>query len=79
MRMSEAIEKLADALKKASEEHTRPNTFGCTELIEYGGPPPTLAGRIGSEFRYREKVWELLGHREGWGSCPAYSGGRWAV
>lgn len=49
MTLSEATDKLANALMRAIREHGQPNSFGCHELGElYGGPKATLAGRIGN-------------------------------
>jgi hypothetical protein len=74
-----AVPQLVSALRRAAEEHGRPNTFGAGELREYGGPPAMIAGRIGKRFDLMQRVWALLGHREGWGSCPRYDKGRFAV
>ncbi len=76
----DATHKLAQAIKRASEEHGRPNTFGAGELETlYGGPSATLAGKVGANLDRRYALWQCLGGRDGWGSCPTYSGGRFAV
>jgi hypothetical protein len=74
-----AVPQLVTALRRAAKEHGRPNTFGAGELQQYGGPPAMIAGRIGKRFDLMGQVWALLGHREGWGSCPRYDKRRFAV
>jgi hypothetical protein len=74
-----AVPQLVAALRRAAQEHGRPNTFGAGELQAYGGPPAMIAGRIGKRFDLMRQVWALLGHREGWGSCPRYDKRRFAV
>jgi hypothetical protein len=70
--MLDARIELARAIRRASEEHGRPNSFSPGELrLLYGGPSPLLAGRIGR--RYIVQLWKLLGGHEGWGSCPVYA------
>lgn len=80
MTLDEATIRLAAALRRATVQHGRPNTFGPSELEQlYGGPPAMLAGRIGVDYLRRFKLWQALGGYEVWGSCPTYSGGRFAV
>ena len=72
------VEATADALKAAVAEHGRPNTFSPGELSAYYGAPAAMW--IGHVFRNRMyEVWQLLGGRDGWGSCPRYEDGRVAV
>jgi hypothetical protein len=78
-RLEAAVPRLAAALRRAADEHGRPNTFGPRELREYGGPPAMIAGRIGKRFDLMQRVWALLGHRKEWGSCPRYEQRRFAV
>lgn len=70
MTLESARNALADAIVRACKEHGRPNSFGCRELEEYGGPPAMLAGRIGR--RYSGSLFDALGGREGFGSPPIY-------
>lgn len=78
MTLEQGRDKLATALRVASEEHGRPNSYTARELFEqYGGPRPMLAGRIGKRFLYN--LWQALGGYDGWGSCPTYHGGRFYV
>lgn len=65
------------ALKHAVAEHGRPNSFGVVELaVEYG-----LRKRDGYFFgqKYMFDLWQMLGGRDGWGSCPTYAKGRFYV
>lgn len=40
-------EKLGISIGRAVLEHTQPNRFSFKELcLEYGGPPPLIAGRV---------------------------------
>jgi hypothetical protein len=75
--LQRSVDQVALALKRAAEEHARPNAFSCRELVEYGAPGPMMTGRIGK--RARHHVWVALGGRVGWGSCPVYAEGRWYV
>lgn len=51
MSLEQARDSLAAALLRAGNEHGTPNGFGCGELHRlYGGPGPTLAGKIGRRF-----------------------------
>lgn len=80
MTTDDAIKRLAKALRDAAEEHGRPNTFACAELeTHHRGPPAMMAGRIGNSPELRHRLWQALGGSAGWGSCPAYSGRRFAV
>lgn len=72
MSLEQARDLLAAALRRASDEHGRPNSFGPGELHRlYGGPVPLLAGRIGR--RYIVSLWQTLGGSKAWGSCPVYA------
>lgn len=74
MKLQEAAVLVAKALRKATEEHGRPNHFSCGELhSHYGAPSALITGRVGA-MRVVE-LWRALGGRERWGSCPAYSAG----
>lgn len=78
--MAEHVATLAKALRRAAEEHGRPNTFGCEELHElYGGPPPMIAGKIGTSVANMGTLYEALGGRAKWGSAPQYSNRRFGV
>jgi hypothetical protein len=67
------IKKLASALKWASNEHGRPNSFGCDELHRlYGGPRAAIAGRIARSLIYKNVLYRELGGYQGWRSAPAY-------
>ena len=71
-KMLDARISLAKALKRASDEHGRPNSFSPAELHrEYGGPSPLQAGKIGRN--YIVALWKLMGGSETWGSCPVYA------
>jgi hypothetical protein len=70
---------IAKALTRLADEHGRPNTFSPAEVFAAGGPPPMMQGRIGSDPLWCGVVWGRLGSRKGWGSCPVYSKGRWAI
>lgn len=67
----------AAALKREAEKHSRPNSFGITEMaVEYG-----LTRRHGyyvGKFRLHE-LWQELGGHAGWGSCPRYENGRFYI
>jgi hypothetical protein len=77
--MRQHVLKLARALRRASEEHGRPNTFSPGELATlYGGPPSMLAGRIGRSFDLMLEVYAELGGGV-WGEAPRYTRGRFAV
>ena len=74
MTLEEARDQLAKALRKAVEHHGQPNSFSPAELhVEYGGPPPMLAGRIGRHFM--GSLFRALGGRDSWGSPPVYAKG----
>jgi hypothetical protein len=80
MTLDEGVRQLAEALRRAAEQHGRPNTFGPGELEQlYGGPPAMMAGRIGASLDLRCRLWQALGGREGWGSAPRYDRRRFAV
>ena len=50
VRQEGQVLQLARALRRASEEHGRPNPFGLQELHElYGAPPPLVQARIADE------------------------------
>lgn len=72
------IDSLASALRKACDEHGRPNSYMPSELhSHHGGPSPLLIGKIG---RYCiVELWRALGGREGFGSCPVYRDRRFFV
>lgn len=75
-----AVTFLAGALKRAADEHGRPNSFGAIELHAFhDGPAPAWARRIGRTDHLRVALWERLGGRDGWGSCPTYAKGRFYV
>ena len=79
MKINEAIVKLAKALRRAVDEHGADgNTFGAGELEEYGGPPATLAGRIGHAADLRARLHEAMGGAA-WGEAPTYAARRWHV
>lgn len=76
----EQVRQLAEALRRASAEHGRPNSFGCTELAElHGGPAREVIGRIGRNQRSRMSLYAALGGHAKWGSAPQYSDGRFYV
>ena len=79
MTIDEAIKCLAAALQRASEHHGRPNSFSPGELREYGGPPATLAGRVGASSDLRVKLYQALGGRRAWGSAPTYQNRRFGI
>lgn len=86
LKMDAAIDKLAQALKRASDTNGRPNTYSPKELhVVYGGPLPVVQGKIGKSHIYMIELWRRLGSRGGWGSCPRYAPNklgkswRWAV
>lgn len=75
----DAAQKLAQALRKATDQHGRPNTFSCGEMEVYGGPPAMVSGRVGARFVLRARLHAALGGTAKWGSATTYSKGRWAV
>ena len=79
MTLIEAVARLAGALRKAVEAHDRPNSFGCSELREFGGPPVALAGRIAASSALRNRLHELLGGYAVWGHALVYVDRRWHV
>ncbi len=70
------IIRVAEAIKKATDEHGRPNTFSCRDLCDYGAPEPMITGQIGS--RYMLSLWQALGG-ESWGMMPTYVTGVFAI
>ena len=79
MTLDRVAQKLATAIRDATDEHGRPNTFSPGELawLYDPGMTPMLVGRV---LRTRMvDVWKYLGGRDGWGSCPRYENGRVAV
>ncbi len=50
-------ERLAQAIRRAVDEHGCPNSFGFRELEEYGAPLPTTAGLL---LKTRKKEIEAL-------------------
>lgn len=67
------LTKWSKALKHASDEHGRPNSFGVRELaIEYN-LNPVDGYRIGTTRL--PDLWGFLGGHEGWGSKPTYKRG----
>lgn len=77
--MVDGVAKLAAALRRASVEHGRPNTFAPGELAEYGAPKPMLQGRIAKDMAAMGELFERLGGREVWGSAPRYNRRRWTI
>jgi hypothetical protein len=73
--------KIAKALRRASDEHGRPNSFGCQELTEYGAPGAMAQGRVGARLELVAWIFKALGGRVGWGTAPVYSPAtrRWYV
>lgn len=65
------VASVVDALRAAADEHGRPNRFHVKELHgHYKAPPPTLLRHVGRHLISR--LWEELGGREKWGTCPRY-------
>lgn len=78
MTLRESVKQLAEAIRRASAEHGRPNSFGCKELWTlYGGPTPTITGQVAKY--YSQSLWGDLGGGEKWGSKPVYVKGRFYV
>lgn len=80
-RITKEILRWASAIKHASDEHGRPNSFGVVELAtEYG-----LKKRDGYFFgsklglSYMPELWQALGGHDGWGSMLTYANGRYYV
>lgn len=78
MTIEQAIVKLARALKRAVDEHGPNNAFGAGELEQYGGPPATLAGRIGCAADLLTRLHTAMGGAT-WGEAPTYTERRWHV
>ncbi len=78
--MDQATDQLARAINRATDEHGRPNSFGCTELEQYGGPDAMLVGRIAGDQRCMARLAEAL-QALGWqGEAPTYGEDRrWTV
>lgn len=78
--MDLATDELARALNRATDEHGRPNSFGCAELEKYGGPVAMLVGRVASDPRCMARLAEAL-KELGWeGASPTYGKDRrWTV
>ena len=77
--MADHVARLARALRRAVDEHGRPNTFGPGELASLcGGPSAMIAGRIGRDIVLMGRLYEAIGGHA-WGSAPRYAGGRFAV
>jgi len=78
--MDLATDQLARAINRATDEHGRPNSFGCAELEQYGGPVAMLVGRVASDPRCMARLAETL-KELGWeGVSPTYGKDRrWTV
>ena len=72
------VDAVAAAIRQASDEHGRPNSFSCGELFAYQcAPKPLWTGFVGRHYVY--DVWQRLGGSQKWGSCPVYADGRFYV
>lgn len=68
------LQRLAQALVRAAEEHGRPNSFSPGELhAHYGAPEPI---RHAGLARHRDGLWSWCGG-PAWGPRPEYRGRRW--
>jgi hypothetical protein len=79
MTLLEAARGVASALARATDDHARPNSYACGELLYYGGPAASLCGRVGRDPALSHAVYATLGGRGHWGSAPVYHLGRWYV
>jgi hypothetical protein len=75
----DAARAVASALARATDDHARPNSYACGELLYYGGPPARLCGRVGRSETLSRAVYVALGGKARWGSAPVYHLGRWYV
>jgi hypothetical protein len=85
-RLEGAVQQLARALKRAAEEHSRPNSFYLQELhTSYGAPPPLVQARISRENWLWNQLRGALGALGGapWGYLgfrgPKKGGQAWEV
>lgn len=78
MSFHEKLELWAKAIRRSAEEHGRPNSFWVRELAgEFGGLETSTGYYIGRKRLF--DLWQALGGRDGWGSCPTYKNGRFFV
>ena len=77
MTLDTARDELASAILRAVQKRGRPNSFSCAELeVFFGGPSPTLAGRIGR--RHLPSLRVVLARRN-FAYPPTYADGRFDV
>lgn len=86
VRQEGQVLQLARALKRAAEEHSRPNSFYLQELHTlYGAPPPLIQARIANENWLWDQLRGALGALSGapWGELgfrgPKKGGQAWEV
>lgn len=77
VKLADILARWSTALKRAAAEHGRPNSFGVVELAEEYRLTKRDGYRIGQTRLPDLHNW--LGGRDGWGSAPTYSKGRFYV